>query len=114
MHADARKLLWDAEQAAAHVTDFTAGKTFVDYEADVYFRSAVERQLEIVGEALAQLRRADPETAAAIATLPRVVGFRNVLVHGYASVDNRIVWGVIENHLADLRQTIESLLRETT
>jgi uncharacterized protein with HEPN domain len=50
MHADARKLLWDAEQAAGRIHRFTAGKTFTDYEADEYFRSAVERQFEIIGK----------------------------------------------------------------
>jgi uncharacterized protein with HEPN domain len=57
MHADARKLLWDAGQAAARVARFTAGKNYADYETDEYLRSAVERQFEIVGEVLSQLRR---------------------------------------------------------
>lgn len=91
MHPDAGKLLWDAQQAAERVARFTATKSFADYEADDYFRSAVERQFEVVGEALNQLSRLDPVTAATIAELPRVVAFRNVLIHGYASVDNRIV-----------------------
>ena len=52
MHADARKLLWDAEQAAGRIHRFTADKTFTDYQADEYLRSAVERQFEIIGEAL--------------------------------------------------------------
>ena len=54
MHADARKLLWDAQQAAERIARFTSGKTFPDYEADEYLRSAVERQFEIIGEALLQ------------------------------------------------------------
>lgn len=48
--------------------------------------------------------------AAAIPGLPRIVAFRNVLVHGYASVDNRLVWGVIEAHLAPMRAAVEKLL----
>ena len=81
MHADARKLLWDALQAAGHVARFTHGKTFDDYQGDELLRSGVERQLAIVGEALRQLRRIDPATAGSIAQLSRAVGFRNVLVH---------------------------------
>lgn len=110
MHPDAGKLLWDAQQAAERVARFTAGKTFAEYEADEYFRSAVERQFEIIGEALNQLSRLDPVTAATIVELPRVVAFRNVLIHGYASVDDRIVWGVIEASLPSLRASLGQLL----
>jgi uncharacterized protein with HEPN domain len=54
MHADARKLLWDAREAAERVARFTSGKTFAEYEADDYLRSAVERQFEIIGETFNQ------------------------------------------------------------
>ena len=87
MHADARKLLWDAQQAAERIARFTAEKTFAIYEADDYFRTAVGRQFEIIGEAFSKLRQGDPSTAAAITELPRFVALRNVLVHGYTSVD---------------------------
>ena len=112
MHADARKLLWDAQEAVARISRFTDGKTFADYEADDYFRSAVERQFEIVGEAFSQLSRVDADTAAAIPNLPRIVAFRNVLIHGYASVDNKLVWGVVETHLGALRQALDRLLSD--
>ena len=111
MHADARKLVWDTRQAIGHVLDFTQGKSFSDDQADLVLRSAVERQLEIAGEALAKLRRIDAQTAAAIGDLPRVVGFRNVLIHGYATVDDRLVWGVIENHASSLREALDILLQ---
>ena len=113
MHPDVGKLLWDAQQAAERVARFTAEKTLADYEADDFLRSAVERQFEIVGEALNQLHRLDPATAANIAELPRIVAFRNVLIHGYASVDNRIVWGVIEGSLTSLRTSLSQLLAQT-
>jgi len=110
MHADAQKLLWDTQAATGRVIEFTSGKTFAEYDADVYFRSAGKRQPGIAGEALAQVRRIDPQTAGTIADLPRVVGFRNVLIHGYANVDNRLVWGVIENHVAGLHNALTALL----
>ncbi|MBK8132960.1 MAG: DUF86 domain-containing protein [Gammaproteobacteria bacterium] len=110
MHADARKLLWDAQQAAERIARFTAGKGFADYEADEFLRSAVERQFEVIGEALNHLARVDPQLASQIADLPRIVAFRNILIHGYATVDNRLVWGVIETSLDRLRDTLASLL----
>jgi uncharacterized protein with HEPN domain len=112
MHADARKLLWDAQRAAERVARFTHGKSFADYQADDFLRSAVERQLEIVGEALNQLRRVDAATAGGIPELSRIVGFRNVLIHGYASVDHRIVWGIIETHLGPLRTSLDKVLAQ--
>ena len=45
--------------------------------------------------------------AAAIPDHGRIIAFRNILIHGYAAVDDRIVWGVIENHLASLRNAVE-------
>ena len=110
MHPDARKLLWDARDAVERVTRFAAGKAFAHYEADELLRSAVERRLEIVGEVLGKLRQVDPETARKIQALPRAIGLRNVLIHGYATVDDRIVWGVVEANLPDLRSQIVALL----
>ena len=72
----------------------------------------MERQLGIIGEALAALRRTDPALAAAIPELPRVVAFRNILVHGYAGVDDRLVWGVVERDLPGLREVLARLLGE--
>jgi uncharacterized protein with HEPN domain len=112
MHADCRKLLWDARRAAERVARFTQSKTFDDYMADEFLRSAVERQFEIIGEALNRLSGIDKATAAKIAELPRIVGFRNVLIHGYASVDNRIVWGIVESDLASLRKSLEALIEQ--
>lgn len=110
MHADARKLLWDSQECAERIARFTAGKTFTEYLADEYLRSAVERQFEIIGEAMNQLRRADPGIAAAVPELPRIIAFRNILIHGYASVDNQLVWGVLETDLPSLRATLARLL----
>ncbi len=110
MHADAKKLLWDAHRAAERVARFTHARSCDDYMADEFLRSAVERQLEIVGEALNRLRRIDEDTAALIVELPRVVGFRNVLIHGYASVDNRVVWGIVEADLPPLLEKLKALL----
>lgn len=67
--------------AIERIAAFTAGRERDDYRRDVMLRSAVERQLEIVGEALSQLRKADPDTAARIPDLPKVVGLRNMPIH---------------------------------
>ena len=112
MHPDAAKLLWDAQLAADRVSRFCAGKTFANYDTDELLCSAVERQLEIVGEALNQLSRVDAATASLLPDLPRIVAFRNMLIHGYASVDNQIVWGVIETNLPPLITALRRLLEQ--
>lgn len=89
---------------------FTAGRDFDDYLADELLRAAVERQLTIIGEALSQLRRIDPDAASGIAAVGPAVGLRNILVHGYASVDHRIVWGVVEGELSRLLETLDQFL----
>lgn len=110
MHADARKFLWDAHQAAERIARFAEGITFSEYETDEYLQSAIERQFEIIGEAINQLRRIDPDTASLIPGHARIIAFRNILVHGYANVDNRLVWGVLESDLPSLRATLGNLL----
>lgn len=108
----AAKYLWDARRAAERIARFTAGRSCEDYRADEMLRSAVERQFEIVGEAFSGLRRVDSDLAATIADLPRIVAFRNVLIHGYATVDDRLVWGVVEGKLPDLLVRLTRLLDE--
>lgn len=73
-------------------------------------RSAVERQFEIVGEALNRLSRTDPAVADQIEDLPRIVAFRNVLIHGYATIDDAIVWEVATTRLSGLIELLTDLL----
>ena len=89
---------------------FSRGRTLEEYKSDPLLRSAVERQFEIVGEALKQLADRDPVTASAIPELARIVGFRNILIHGYAKVQAELVWGVLTEHVASLRSAVQSLL----
>jgi uncharacterized protein with HEPN domain len=102
----------DVLTAIDKVAAFTAGCDAWRYRADEMLQSAVERPLEVVGEALAQLARRDPETAGRISERARIVAFRTVLVHGYASVDPRIVWDIVTAKLATLRREAAGLLEE--
>jgi len=110
MSPDAPKYLWDARQAGAKALRFVRGKSFDDYLKDDLLRSAVERQLEILGEALSQLRKSDAQTAAGVPELARAVALRNILIHAYATVDDRLVWGVVESHLQAVLDGIAVLL----
>lgn len=99
MPHDTQKLLWDMREAAGRIQTFTAGKSLADYEADAMLRSAVERQFEIIGEAMTRLIKVDPTTAARITDHRKISGFRNALIHGYDSVDNVISWGIVQTKL---------------
>ena len=113
MQPDSRALLWDAHRAAELIGSFVDAKEWSDYADDVMLRSAVERQFEIVGEALNRLGRADPETAAEIDDLPRIVAFGNVLIHGYATIDDAIVWQAATDRLAVLIEVLAGLLEDS-
>ena len=75
-------------------------------------RSAVERQFEIIGEALHQLSRQDQELARRIPDLPRIVAFRNRLIHGYSLIDHDVVWNTVTTELPALRERLDELLTE--
>ncbi len=75
-------------------------------------RSAVERQLGIIGEALNRLARVDPELAGRIPDIGRIVGFRNVLAHGYDVVDDEVVWTAIMLDVPELAAAVAALLAE--
>lgn len=112
MPRDPRTYLWDALHAVDLITRFVEEKNFADYQADDLVRSAVERQFEIVGESLNQLSRVDPGLAAQIGDLARLVAFRNILIHGYAIVDDALVWDAATTKLPGLRVALATLVKE--
>jgi uncharacterized protein with HEPN domain len=112
MPPETLKLLEDMRQAADHVRAFTAGKTYEDYISDVFLRSAVERQFEIIGEAMTRLVKRDRRVAEHITDYRKISGFRNPLIHGYDSVDHVISWGIInETWLYSTRSSSTSCIQ---
>jgi len=110
MRREPRAYLWDVREAADAILEFTRGLGLDDYLADRMLRSAVERQFEIIGEALNQLSRVAPEIAARIPALPQIVAFRNLLIHGYATVDHPTVWETLQAQVPTLRDFVAELL----
>jgi uncharacterized protein with HEPN domain len=112
MEHDPRAWLWDVRQAADDIAAFVSGRTLEDYLADKMLRRAVERQFEIVGEALNRLSRDSPALAARIADLRRAVAMRNALIHAYPDIDNEAVWRTAHDNLPPLRAQVAALLAE--
>ncbi len=96
------------------LTEFTAGKMFTDYAADPLVRSAVERQFEIVGEALRVALQHQPELADKITDARAIIAFRNQLTHAYSGVDHATVWGLLERRVPQLRTEVARLLATLT
>lgn len=105
-----RKLLDDIRDAAAFIVEQTKGLSAAAYEKDRLVRQAVERNFEIIGEAVNRLRKNDPAIAGRITNADRIVDFRNVLYHGYQNIDDAEVWRVITQSLPVLLAEIETAL----
>ncbi len=109
MMEKSRKYLSDILMAIDLIEEFTSGCDFLVYDKDRKTQSAVERQLAIIGEALNQFKRL--EASIEIKNDKQIVSFRNRLVHAYDSIDNSIVWAIINRHLKPLRIEVENLTK---
>jgi uncharacterized protein with HEPN domain len=109
MQPEVRERLRHIVDAAETIVK-TAGPSFEDYESDRIRKYAVERLFTIVGEALREALRLEPGLATQITGFRRIVDFRNVLVHGYATVYDEGVWRIIEEHLPVLLAEVRAVL----
>ena len=91
---DPRVFLFDALSAAEAVTRFMGGCSLGQYESDEILRSAVERQFEIMGEALTRAMRADSALIDSLPDARKMIAFRNVLAHGYDAVLDETVFAI--------------------
>jgi len=107
---DPEKYLYDILNCCEFLSEFTQDKSVEDYKNDRAFRSALERELQIIGEAMLQLDRVAPELAEKIVEHRSIIGFRHVLVHGYDSLDPATVWNIVETKLEKLGEEIRALL----
>lgn len=110
MRPEVVKYLEDVRQACGLLEDFIRGRTFAEYDADALLRSAVERQFITIGEALIRAAKIEAAISTSFTAFREIVGFRNILVHGYAVVQNATVWGILENDLPVLTQEVSRIL----
>jgi len=111
MPRDKRAYLSDIIESCDAITVAVSGLTFENYEANRLVRSSVEREFIIIGEAMASLSRVAYHTFNSITHARRIVDFRNQLTHEYPTVDNSLVWAIIEHDVPLLRKESMALMQ---
>lgn len=112
MRRDTLNVLEHILNAVQNVANDTAGMALEEFESDRRTRQLVERNFEIIGEAVNRLRNHDPSVAVRISSHNQIVAFRNALIHGYDRIDYAKVWQAIQESLPILRAEVEHILRE--
>jgi uncharacterized protein with HEPN domain len=111
MTGPAKKYLSDIRVAIELIEEFSKDTpSFQSYQADPKTRSAVERQLEILGEAVNKYSKEAPDFP--LSNVPKIVSFRNRLAHNYDNVDDAIVWAVLKKHIPVLKQEVSAYLEK--
>lgn len=106
---DDQSYLWDMLEAAQSVVEFAIGKTYENYCNDKLCRSAVERQIEIIGEAARHISKEFREAHTEI-QWQGIITQRHVLAHEYGELKHDRVWRVATVHVPDLIRQLEPLL----
>jgi uncharacterized protein with HEPN domain len=105
------KYLYDVKFAIDEIDSYflIREKRFDEYSNNIILKRAIERDLEIIGEAINRILNVDPEFP--LNNARRIVRLRNQIIHGYDSVSDENIWGIIINHLPKLKIEIDDLLR---
>ena len=110
MSDNIKKYLFDIKQAIEEIEGFIDGKTYEDFTQGTLIQSAVERKLEIIGEALNRIKKLDQEVTESISDSHKIIGFRNVIIHGYDIVDSKIIWDALSYNLPKLKKDVIHLI----
>ena len=113
MHPKSAKLVEDIRDAAAFILEASKDMSSEQFAGNRLVRQAVERNFQIIGEAARRLTNIDidSDTAARLGPVARIIAFRNIIVHGYDSMDYEVVWSVIKHDLPGLSLRATELLR---
>lgn len=106
------KYLFDALEACQEIEEETnlRGRSFDVFCNERVYRKFVERNFEIIGEAINRVLKIDSEIP--ISSARKIVNTRNLVIHSYDSLDKEILWGIVIKHLPVLKKEIIQLLGE--
>jgi len=104
------KFLYDIKLAIDDIESYfeTETRTFDNYTKNSLLKRAIERNLEIIGEAINRLLKDNPSFP--IENAKKIIGLRNQIIHGYDSVSDENIWGIIMIHLPKLKSEINSMI----
>jgi len=109
MDNEIKKYLYDIHESICSIENYLGvQRNFFVYMENKMLRRAIEREFEIIGEAMNQLIKFIPDIS--ISSKRQIIGMRNRVIHGYDKIDDEIVWGTIVRHLPTLKKEIENLL----
>jgi uncharacterized protein with HEPN domain len=110
MELEVKKFLFDIQESIESIEKYLGDKRdFNVYMANKMMRRAVEREFEIIGEAMGRLDKLD--STIEISAKRQIISMRNRVIHGYDKIDNEIIWGTIVRHLPTLKIEIDNLLK---
>jgi len=106
------KWLFDIQTAINEIYSFLEGKElkFEVYQKDRMLKRAIERELEIIGEATNRILKRDATYADKITGAQSIVGLRNQVIHAYDNISDENIWAIIVNHLPKLKSDVDRLL----
>jgi uncharacterized protein with HEPN domain len=112
MDSEIKVWLYDILNAIMEIDSFFTNvpKEFTSYKNDLRTRRAVERNIEIIGEALNRIISKKPDIK--ISNARKIVDTRNRIIHGYDSVSDEIIWGIVINHIPVLQSEVEAMIGE--
>jgi uncharacterized protein with HEPN domain len=110
MDNEIQKFLYDIQVSIDSIEKYLGAKrNFKEYQANKMLRRAVEREFEIIGEALNRVEKID--SCINISGKKQIIGMRNRVIHGYDKIDDEIVWGIIVKYLPVLKAEISKLIQ---
>ncbi len=110
MDIEIKKFLFDIHESIESIENYLGDKRdFKVYMANKMLRRAVEREFEIIGEAMNRIDKLD--STIDISSKKQIISMRNRVIHGYDKIDNEIIWGTIVRHLPNLKVEIQQLLK---
>lgn len=112
MRPETASALFDMDLAAGRIAEAIRGKSFEQYGADWLLQSAIERQFEILGEALVRIRQYEKPVFDQIPDALKIVALRNIIIHGYDAVDSVILWDLAQEKVPALINILAGMLAE--